>query len=62
MSEKYTEAQKRASIKFAKEKLKRVPLDLKKEDYERLSAAAKSAGMSVNGFIRAAINEKIECL
>lgn len=62
MSEKYTEAQKRASIKFAKEKLKRVPLDLKKEDYERLSVAAKSAGMSVNGFIRAAINEKIECL
>ena len=37
-------------------------LNLKKEDYERLSVAAKSAGMSVNGFIRAAINEKIECL
>ncbi len=59
MAEKYTESQKKASLKYAKEKLKRVPLDLKKEEYERLSEAAKFAGMSVNGFIKAAINEKI---
>ncbi len=59
MAEKYTESQKKASLKYAKENLKRVPLDLKKEEYERLSAAAKSAGMSINGFIKAAINEKI---
>ncbi len=48
----------KASLKYAKEKLKRVPLDLKKEEYERLSAAAKSADMSINGFIKAAISEK----
>lgn len=48
-----------ASLKYAKEKLKRVPLDLKKDEYERLSAAAKSAGTSINGFIKSAINEKI---
>ena len=59
MSEKYTESQKKASLKYAKENLKRVPLDLKKEEYERLSMAAKSVGMSINGFIKAAINEKI---
>ena len=43
MAEKYTESQKKASIRYAKGKLKRVPLDLKKEDYERLSVAAKSS-------------------
>ena len=31
MAEKYTESQKKASLKYAK-KLKRVPLDLRKED------------------------------
>ena len=59
MAEKYTESQKKASLKYARENLKRVPLDLKKEEYERLSEVAKSANMSINGFIKAAINEKI---
>ena len=59
MAEKYTESQKKASLKYAKENLKRVPLDLKKEEYERLIDAAKSANMSINGFIKQAINDKI---
>lgn len=59
MAEKYTESQKKASLKYAKEKLKRVPLDLKKEEYEQLATAAKSINMSINGFIKAAIKEKI---
>lgn len=60
MAEKYTEAQKKASLRYAKDKLKRVPLDLKREDYERLSKAARAAGKSINGFIKEAIREKIE--
>ena len=59
MAEKYTESQKKASIRYAKGQLKRVPLDLKKEDYERLSVAAKLQGKSINGFIKEAIQEKI---
>lgn len=59
MAEKYTESQKKASLKYAKEKLKRVPLDLKKEEYEQILVAARSVDMSINGFIKAAINEKI---
>lgn len=55
----YTEKQRDYSLQYAKDNLKRVPLDLKKEEYERLSAAAKSVDMSINGFIKAAINEKI---
>ena len=59
MAEKYTEAQKKASLRYAKDKLKRVPLDLKKEEYELLSAAAKASGKSINGYIKEAIAEKI---
>lgn len=56
-----TEAQKRASIKYAKGKLKRVPLDLNKEYYEGvLVPAASAAGLSINAYIKEAIAEKIE--
>ena len=44
---------------YQKRKLKRVPLDLTKEDYDAVSDAAKTAGMSVNGYIKSAIFEKI---
>lgn len=56
----YTESRKKASIKYAKEKLKRVPLDMQKTDYERLAAVASAAGHSINGYIKQAIAEKIE--
>lgn len=55
-----TEAQKKATIKYAKNNLKRVPLDMKLSDYEKLKAAAEKAGGSVNGFIKQAITEKLE--
>ncbi len=45
---------------YQKEKLKRVPLDMKKSAYEQLLKAAIAAGMSVNGYIKQAIAEKIE--
>ncbi|MBR1533373.1 MAG: hypothetical protein IJ639_03340 [Ruminococcus sp.] len=50
------------SIKYAKTHLKRVPLDLKTQDYEELQHAAERAGESVNGFIKTAIKERIDRL
>jgi hypothetical protein len=55
-----SKSQIKATIKYAKEKLKRIPLDVKKEEYERYKAFAESKGMSVRGFIISAIEEKIE--
>nr|DAR30121.1 MAG TPA: Alginate and motility regulator [Caudoviricetes sp.] len=55
-----TEAQKMASMRYAKKHLKRVPLDMQLSDYEALKAAAEKAGGSVNGFIKQAITEKLE--
>lgn len=47
-------------LAYKKEKLKRVPLDLTKEKYQEVKDAADRAGTSVNGFIKEAINEKID--
>ncbi|MDO4491898.1 MAG: hypothetical protein Q4B85_12600 [Lachnospiraceae bacterium] len=55
-----TEAEKRASLKYKKNHLKRVPLDLQKPDYEKLKEAANQAGESVNGFVKNSINERID--
>lgn len=47
-------------IEYAKNKLKRIPLDVQKEKYEEIKAAATAAGESVNGYIKKAINERME--
>lgn len=46
--------------KYAKEKLKRIPLDVTKEKYEDIATAAKSAGESVNGYIKKAVDDRME--
>lgn len=55
-----TEAQKRAHINYAKKSLKRIPLDVKKEYYEELAAAALAAGESVRGYILRAVEERMQ--
>ena len=55
----YTEASRKSHIEYAKRSLKRIPLDVQKEEYEEIRAAADAAGMSVNGFIKTAIREKM---
>ena len=45
---------------YAKEKLKRIPLDVQKEKYEEIKAAADKASESVNGYIKKAIDERME--
>lgn len=47
-------------IQYAKQKLKRIPLDVQKEKYEEIKTAAKNVGESVNGYIKKAIDERME--
>lgn len=47
-------------IEYAKNNLKRVPLDLKIEKYNKIKAHAEQRGESVNGFIKRAIDETME--
>lgn len=55
----YTEAGKRASEKYRKINIKRIPLDMKIEEYNELKAYCDSIGETVNGFIKKIIKENI---
>ena len=52
-----SDAHKQATIRYASKTYKRVPLDLRHEDYTRLQEAAAATSLSVNGYIKAAIAE-----
>lgn len=54
-----SQAQKQASIKYKERSIKRIPLDVQKEKYDEIKAAADSAGESVNGYIKVAIEERM---
>ena len=55
-----TESQKQSMYKYAKNNLKRIPLDVQKEKYEEIKAAAEAAGEKVNTYIKKAIDERME--
>ncbi|MCD7777613.1 MAG: hypothetical protein LUH47_03825 [Clostridiales bacterium] len=48
------------NLNYAKEKLKRIPLDVPKTRYEEIKSYADSKGETVNGFIKRAISETME--
>lgn len=47
----YTEAQKKATLKYRKENYARINLDLKKEKKEEYKAQAAARGLSLNAYI-----------
>ena len=56
----YNESRKIASIEYAKRSLKRIPLYVQKEKYDEIKAAADKAGETVNGYIKKAIEQRME--
>lgn len=56
----YTEAQKRATDKYRTKAYKRIPLDVKIEEYNALKEYAEKNGESINGFIRRIIKENVK--
>jgi len=60
LSEKAQENKTRYNIEYAKKNYKRVPLDLTIEYYEYIKGVAQSKGMTLNGFIKKAMEEKAE--
>lgn len=55
-----SDSQKKAHYKYEKENIKRIPLDVQKEHYDRIKAAADSVGESVNGYIKTAIDRRMD--
>lgn len=56
----YSEAQKKATEKYRQANYKRIPLDVPKEKYDQIKTAADAAGESVNGYIKKAVDARIE--
>lgn len=54
------ESKKKYDIQYAKNKLKRIPLDVQKEKYDEIKAAAVIAGESVNCYIKNTISQRME--
>ena len=54
------ESKTKYDMNYAKTKLKRIPLDFQKEKYEQIKAAADLTGESVNGYIKKAIDERMD--
>ena len=48
------------NLQYAKEKLKRIPLDVPKEYYDLIREHAEIQGESVNGFLKRAIAETMD--
>ncbi len=57
MADKIRKAQ--YDMEYAKTKLKRIPLDVTKDKYLEIKAAAEAANESVNGYIKKAIADRI---
>ena len=54
----YNEKEKERTMKYARENLKRVPLDVPIKEYEKIKASAEAAGQGVNTYIKQAIRER----
>ncbi|MDD7026024.1 MAG: hypothetical protein PUI46_02860 [Lachnospiraceae bacterium] len=54
-----SKAQMQATIKYKAKAYKRIPLDVKIEEYEALKEFTDKNGESINGFIRRIIKENI---
>ena len=54
-----TDQRKDYLYSYQKKNLKRIPLDVQKEKYEEIKAAADAAGEKINGYIKKAIDERM---
>lgn len=52
--------EKKHLLNMRKEALKRIPLDVQKEKYDEIKAAADKAGETVNGYIKKAVEQRME--
>lgn len=59
--QKKTTSKKTAyDIQYAKNNIKRIPLDVQKDHYEKIKAAADKVGEKVNTYIKTAIDMRID--
>ena len=58
---KVTSFDKRSyDIQYAKDKIKRIPFDVRNEEYQELEEIAKASGEKISTYIKIAISERAE--
>ena len=57
-----SKAQMKATVKYKEKAQKRIPLDVRIEEYEAIKKYTEKTGESINGFIRKIIKENIKQL
>lgn len=55
----YNESAKRAAEKYKAANIKRIPLDVQREEYDQIKAAADQAGEAVNTYIKQAVRDRM---
>lgn len=56
----YDKNKRQYNDQYRKDHFKRIPLDVQKEKYDQIKAAADNAGESVNGYIKKSIDMRME--
>lgn len=60
LSERALKNKKQYTMEYAKTRLKRIPLDVQIEKYEEIKTASNEAGETVNGYIKKAIDDRLQ--
>lgn len=60
LSEKAKENKRNYSMDYAKKNYKRIPLDVQRTKYDEILHAAEAVGESVNGYIKKAIDNRLD--
>lgn len=60
LSENALNNKKKYNLEYKKNHLKRIPLDVQMDKYEEIKAASEKVGETVNGYIKKAIDTRLE--
>lgn len=56
----YNEKTKKATLKYRAEHIRRIPVDMQIEEYEKVKAYARARGETLSGFVKRAIRETMQ--
>lgn len=55
-----SESGRRATRKYKQAHIRRIALDVQKEEYDRIASHARANGSTINGYIKQAVRKRME--
>lgn len=56
----YNESRKKSAYAYKAKNVRRIPLDVQNDEYDRIKASADAVGESVNGYIKTAVRNRMD--